>query len=161
MAAKHVTSFRPARRDDIVAIVALLAHDVIGSTRERLEEPLPSSYYAAFETIENDPHNTLLVAQQQSGVVGVLQLTLIPGMTYAGGWRAQIEGVRVASEVRGQGVGRALIEHAIERAREAGCRLVQLTTDKRRVEAMGFYESVGFRATHEGMKLWLSDTQSR
>ena len=150
-------TFRPARRDDLLAIVELLANDALGSTRERFEEPLPSSYYVAFETIEKDPHNMLIVAQQQSSVVGVLQLTLIPGLTYEGGWRAQIEGVRVASELRGQGVGRALIEHAIKRAREAGCRLVQLTTDKRRGEAVGFYESVGFRATHEGMKLWFSD----
>lgn len=156
-----MTTFRPARRDDIIAIVELLANDVLGRTRERLEEPLPSSYATAFEAIENDPHNMLIVAEQQSSVVGVLQLTLIPGMTYKGGWRAQVEGVRVAPEVRGQGIGRALIEHAIERAREAGCRLVQLTTDKRRPEAVGFYESVGFRATHEGMKLWLSDAQSR
>ena len=149
-------TFRRARRDDVNAIVELLANDRLGSTRERLQEPLPSSYFEAFEAIDRDPHNTLIVAQQQNRVVGVLQLTLIPGMTYEGGWRAQIEGVRVAVELRGEGVGRALIEHAVAQAREAGCRLVQLTTDKRRAEAVGFYESLGFRATHEGMKLWLA-----
>lgn len=156
-----MTTFRPARRDDLIAIVELLADDVLGSTRERLEEPLPSSYTEAFDAIECDPHNTLIVAEQQRGVVGVLQMTLIPGLTYAGGWRAQIEGVRVASDIRGQGLGRALIEHAIELAWGAGCRLVQLTTDKRRPEAAGFYESIGFSATHEGMKLWLAGKQDR
>ena len=156
-----MTTFRPARRDDLVAIVEMLADDVLDSTRERREEPLPSSYTEAFDAIESDPHNTLIVAEQGSGVVGVLQLTLIPGLTYAGGWRAQIEGVRVASAIRGQGLGRALIEHAIELAREAGCRLVQLTTDKRRPEAVAFYESIGFSATHEGMKLWLAGKQDR
>lgn len=154
-----MTIFRPARHDDLVAIVELLANDVLGSTRERLEEPLPSSYCVAFETIENDPNNMLIVAQQLSSVVGVLQLTLIPGMTYEGGWRAQIEGVRVSPKIRGQGVGRALVEHAIERARKVGCRLVQLTTDKQRPEAVEFYGSIGFSATHEGMKLWLSGAQ--
>jgi ribosomal protein S18 acetylase RimI-like enzyme len=149
----NLTTFRPARRDDVPGIVALLASDPLGITRERLEEPLPSAYYEAFEAIENDPHNTLIVAEQEGQLVGVLQLTLIPGLTYQGGWRAQIEGVRVGAEVRGQGIGRALIEHATERARAAGCRLVQLTTDKRRPEAVRFYESLGFRATHEGMKL--------
>ena len=155
-----MTTFRPATRDDVPRIVALLANDALGSQRERFEEPLSPSYYEAFETIENDLHNTLIVAEQQGRAVGVLQLTFIPGMTYQGGWRAQVEGVRIAAEVRSQGIGRALIEHAVEKAREAGCHLIQLTTDKRRLEAVQFYESLGFRATHEGMKLWLSGAQA-
>lgn len=149
-------TFRSARRDDVVAIVHLLADDPLGAERERPESPLPPSYYRAFDAIKADPHNDLLVAQRSGKIVGVLQLTLIPNLTYQGGWRALIEGVRVAAEVRGQGIGRALIETAIEQAKKAGCHLVQLTTDKQRPEAVQFYESLGFRATHEGMKLSLS-----
>lgn len=140
--------------------MALLANDTLGSQREHLETPLPASYFDAFEVIDNDPHNMLIVAEQHGRVVGVLQLTFIPGMTYRGGWRAQIEGVRVAGDVRGHGVGKALIVNAIEKARDAGCHLVQLTTDRRRSDAIRFYESIGFRPTHDGMKLWLSDVQA-
>lgn len=140
--------------------MALLANDTLGSQREHLETPLPASYFDAFEVIDNDPHNMLIVAEQHGRVVGVLQLTFIPGMTYRGGWRAQIEGVRVAGDVRGHGVGKALIVNAIEKARDAGCHLVQLTTDRRRSDAIRFYESIGFRPMHDGMKLWLSDVQA-
>jgi GNAT superfamily N-acetyltransferase len=148
-------TFRDARRSDLEVIVGLLADDTLGSTREALLDPLPSSYILAFEDIERDPRNELLVAEDAGTVVGVLQLTYIPGLTYQGGERAQIEGVRVAASHRGRGVGREMIEWAIERARTRGCRLVQLTTDKRRADAHRFYESLGFVASHEGMKLRL------
>lgn len=150
-------TFRPARRDDLVHIVKLLADDALGSTREQRTEPLPRAYFDAFDAIESDPNNTLIVAEMDGRMVGVLQLTFIPNLTYQGGRRAQIEGLRVAAEARRRGVGRALLEHAIERARDAGCRLVQLTTDKRRPETLRFYERIGFQATHEGMKLWLPE----
>lgn len=155
MSSESVT-FRSAARDDLETIVELLASDPLGARRERSVGPLPASYERAFAAIEADPHNELLVAELDGEVVGVLQLTLIPNLTYEGGWRAQIEGVRVAATGRGRGIGRAMIEKAIERAVGAGCRLVQLTTDKRRPEAVRFYESLGFQATHEGMKLWLT-----
>ena len=145
--------FRTAQREDVAAIVQLLADDPLGAKREHAEPPLPPSYYRAFAAIDEDPHNELLVAERDGRIIGVLQLTFIPNMTYQGSWRAQVEGVRVAAEARGAGLGRALLETAIERAREADCRLVQLTTDKQRAEAVRFYESLGFRATHEGMKL--------
>ncbi|MEM7355371.1 MAG: GNAT family N-acetyltransferase [Acidobacteriota bacterium] len=148
-------TFRSAEREDLITIVRMLANDPLGATREQFAEALPPSYSEAFVAISADPHNELLVAEREGRVVGVLQLTLIPNLTYEGGWRAQIEGVRVAVEARGHGIGRALMDEAITKARSAGCRLVQLTTDKRRPEALKFYESVGFRATHAGMKLWL------
>ena len=148
-------TFRDARRSDLLVIVRLLADDTLGSTREAMLDPLPSSYASAFEDIERDPRNELLVAEDAGTVVGVLQVTYIPGLTYQGGERAQIEGVRVAASHRGRGVGREMIERAIERARTRGCRLVQLTTDKRRPDAHRFYESLGFVASHEGMKLRL------
>ena len=87
--------------------------------------------------------------------MGTLQLTFIPSLTYTGGERGQIEGVRVAASHRGRGLGREMVLWAVERARERGCRLVQLTTDQRRTEAVRFYASLGFRPTHVGMKLLL------
>lgn len=149
-------SFRPAVRADLLPIVRLLAADPLGATREQVTEPLEPAYEAAFAAISGDPNNELLVAEQAGLLAGVLQLTYIPSLTYRGGWRAQIEGVRVASELRGRGVGRALLIEAIDRASRRGCRLVQLTTDNRRPDALRFYEQLGFKATHAGMKLPLT-----
>jgi GNAT superfamily N-acetyltransferase len=148
-------SFRPAREADVSEIVRLLADDPLGATRERYETPLPESYARAFRAIDADPNNELVVAWQGDRVVGVLQLTFIPYLTYQGGWRALIEGVRVDARVRSLGLGRALFEWAIGRARERGCHMVQLTTDKSRPDARRFYEALGFVASHEGMKLRL------
>lgn len=149
---------RPAERDEIPAIVALLADDPLGATREETGPDLPASYYDAFDAIEMDPNNELLVAQVDGTLAGVLQLTFLPSLTYRGGWRAQIEGVRVAAGFRSQGLGRQLCDWAIGRARERGCRLVQLTTDKTRPDAFRFYQELGFRASHEGLKLRLDQT---
>jgi ribosomal protein S18 acetylase RimI-like enzyme len=148
-------SFREATRDDVPRIVQMLADDVLGRSRERYETPLPEAYYDAFDAIARVPNNELIVAVFDGGVAGVLQLTFIPYLTHQGGWRAVIEGVRIASERRGQGIGRELIRRAVERAAARRCRLVQLTTDKTRRDAVRFYESLGFEATHEGMKLRL------
>jgi GNAT superfamily N-acetyltransferase len=148
-------TFRAAARADLAAIVGMLAADPLGATRESVTEPLAPEYEAAFAAIRDDPNNELLVAECGTALAGVLQLTYLPSLTYRGGWRAQVEGVRVAEGMRGQGVGRALLEEAIARARGRGCRLVQLTTDNRRPEALRFYEQLGFRATHAGMKLQL------
>lgn len=148
-------SFRSARRDDLEAIVALLAADPLGAQRESLGTPLPGCYARAFEAIDRDPNNELVVACRDGALVGVMQVTFIPNLTYSGGWRALIEGVRVEQGARSQGAGRAMIEWAVARARERGCRLVQLTTDKTRPDAVRFYERRGFVASHEGMKLHL------
>jgi len=149
-------TIRIARRDDLAAIVRLLADDKLGQPRERYAEPLPDAYLSAFERIDADPDNALVVAEDGEGILGVLQLTFIPHLTYQGGVRAQIEGVRVADRRRGTGVGRIMLQWAIERSRERGCHLVQLTADKQRPDAHRFYESLGFRASHEGMKLHLA-----
>jgi GNAT superfamily N-acetyltransferase len=148
--------FRRADRDDVAAIVRLLADDPLGARRESDVSPLPASYHAAFDAIDRDPNNELVVAAGADGaVIGVLQLTFIPYLTYRGGWRALIEGVRVAAALRSGGVGRRLFEWAIERARQRGCHLIQLTSDKARPDAIRFYEGLGFVASHEGMKLHL------
>ncbi|MDH3671753.1 MAG: GNAT family N-acetyltransferase [Gammaproteobacteria bacterium] len=147
--------FRTASRDDVKSIVRLLADDALGTRRERYQDPLPSDYYNAFSAIDGDHNNELVVACKNEQIVGVLQLTFIPYLTYEGGWRALIEGVRVDATLRSKGVGRAMFEWAIARAKQRGCHLVQLTTDKSRSDARRFYESLGFQTTHDGMKLHL------
>lgn len=146
---------RRARRDDVREIVRMLADDPLGSQREQFQDPLPQTYYDAFEEISADPHHELVVAERGGEVVGTLQLTVLPGIARQGGKRAQIEAVHVDARFRGKGIGHALLAWAIGRARQEGCRLVQLTTDKSRLEAHRFYERLGFVASHEGMKLLL------
>lgn len=147
-------TFRRATLADLPSIVALLADDPLGARREDFATPLPQAYADAFAAIDRDPNHELIVVDSADRrVIGVLQLTFIPGITYRGGWRALIEGVRVAAEFRSGGVGGRLFQWAIQRARERGCRLVQLTSDKARPDAIRFYESLGFVASHEGMKL--------
>ncbi|MGI2328485.1 GNAT family N-acetyltransferase [Planococcus sp. YIM B11945] len=147
--------FRLATEQDLDEIVAMLADDTLGSTRERYEQPLPESYTKAFQAISADANNELVVACLENKVVGVLQITFTPYLTHQGGWRATIEGVRTSSSARGKGIGSELIRYAIGRAKDRGCHLVQLTTDKKREDALRFYEQLGFTATHEGMKLKL------
>lgn len=141
--------FRRATAADLDAIVALLADDILGAARERPGDP---AYVAAFAAIEADPNQLLAVVEEAGGVVGCLQLSFIPGLSRLGMWRGQIESVRIATSHRGAGLGRRMFEWAIEQCRARGCGLVQLTTDKARPDARRFYESLGFAASHEGMK---------
>jgi ribosomal protein S18 acetylase RimI-like enzyme len=145
--------FRMAKEQDLVKIVEMLADDVLGSKRERYEKPLPDSYINAFQAITSDPNNELVVACQGIEIIGVQQITFTPYMTHQGGWRATIEGVRTSSSQRGKGVGTELIRFAINRAKERGCHLIQITTDKNRKDALRFYERLGFKASHEGLKM--------
>ncbi len=149
-------TIRRATRADIPAIVHLIADDPLGQWRERDQAPLPEAYYAAFARIDADPRNELVVAEARGEVVGTLQLTFLPYLTYQGGTRAQIEAVRVARRYRSHGLGHHLFMWAIERARQAGCHLVQLTTDARRDDARRFYARQGFVPSHVGMKLDLT-----
>jgi GNAT superfamily N-acetyltransferase len=141
--------FRAATEADLPAIVALLADDLIGAGREGES----GTYLTAFREVDADPRNELVVADIDGEVAGTLQLTFIPGVSRMGAERTQIEAVRIAAAHRGRGLGREMIAWAIGRARERGCGLVQLTSDKRRTDAIRFYESLGFAPTHEGMKL--------
>lgn len=147
--------FRRAKADDLPAIVALLADDPIGSGRESPGVQLDPCYAAAFAAIERDPNQLLAVAERDGRVIGVFQLSFIPGLTRRGMWRGQIEGVRIAPAERGTGTGRAMLLWAIDEYKKRGCGLVQLTSNKRRTDAHAFYEALGFRATHEGYKLSL------
>jgi len=146
-------TIRRATRADIPAIVHLLADDPLGQRREHDQDPLPGAYYDAFERIDGDPRHELVVVEAHGEVIGTLQLTLLPSLTYQGGTRAQIEAVRVDRRYRSQGVGHDLFVWAIERARQAGCHLVQLTTNASRDDAHRFYARLGFVASHIGMKL--------
>ncbi|VEF47547.1 N-acetyltransferase GCN5 [Bacillus freudenreichii] len=142
-----------AKKSDLKEIVRLLADDELGSKREKYEDPLPEAYYDAFSAIENQSGNQILLAIQDEIIIGCLQLTIIPGLARLGMKRAQIEGVRVDKNYRGQKVGAALFREAITIAKSKDCGLVQLTTDKDRKDALRFYEKLGFTSSHEGMKL--------
>ena len=147
---------RPATADDLSAILAMLAGDPLGQMREHKGADPDTAYRAAFRDIDCDQRNHILVADRNGEVIGCLQLTFIPGLTYTGRERAQIEGVRVSEAARGWGIGRRLVDHAVAKAKARGCVLVQLTSDKRRPEAIAFYEALDFELSHEGFKLWLS-----
>ncbi|AZK94545.1 MULTISPECIES: GNAT family N-acetyltransferase [Streptomyces] len=146
-------SIRLAVRDDIAAIVAMLADDALGATRESPDDLTP--YRSAYERLENDPNQLLVVADRGGEVVGTLQLTIIPGLSRKGSTRSVIEGVRVHSSARGQGLGARLIEWAVDESRRQGCQLVQLTSDSARTDAHRFYEGLGFTGSHVGFKLQL------
>lgn len=147
--------YRNAVENDLPALVQMLADDDLGNKREDSSMPLDSKYIDAFSSIRSDPNNELIVVCCDDVIVGMLQLTFIPYLTYRGSWRCLVEGVRVHSKHRGHGLGKKLFEWAISRAQEKNCRLIQLTSDKTRADALRFYESLGFLASHEGFKLHL------
>jgi ribosomal protein S18 acetylase RimI-like enzyme len=149
-----VIEFRSARVDDLPAIVALLADDALGAARESAGDLAP--YREAFAALTAQKGNAIIVGEDKGEVVACLQLTIVPGLSRRGATRAFIESVRVAGSRRGQRIGEAIVAFAIEKARAAGCRLIQLTSDKSRTDAHRFYERLGFKATHIGMKLELT-----
>jgi ribosomal protein S18 acetylase RimI-like enzyme len=145
---------RQAGRNDVAAIVAMLADDALGRGRERLEDPLPPSYFQAFEKVERDPNVQLVVAEGEGGeVVGCLQLCILPGLSSQGASRALIEDVRVASHCRSRGIGEQLVQWAVAEARGKGCKLVELLTHNTRIDAQRFYKRLGFAASHVGMTI--------
>src|SRR3954470_3762870 len=145
---------RAAHRGDVVPIVAMLADDALGRTRERTEDPLPPSYYQAFDRVARDPNLALVVAEGEGGeVVGCLQLCILPGLSSQGASRALIEDVRVASYCRSRGIGEQLVRWAVGEAQSKGCKLVELLTHHTRVDAQRFYKRLGFAASHVGMTL--------
>lgn len=151
--------YRFAKREDLPLLVALLANDPLGRLREDTSVPLNIAYLSAFEAIDSDSNNELLVAELGSQIVGMLQLTFIPYLTHIGSWRCLIEGVRIHEDFRGQSLGEQMFQYAINRAKQKGCTVVQLTSDKKRPDAIRFYEKLGFKASHEGFKLSLSSDE--
>ena len=144
---------RDARRDDLPAILTLVAQDSLshpgeaGSTTE--------AHYRAFEEIDAHPDHRLVVGTRDGVVIATLQISYLPGLGFGGAWRAQLEAVRVRSDLRSRGFGAQIVMWAIDQARQRGCNLVQLTSNQARVNARRFYERLGFKATHVGMKLYL------
>jgi GNAT superfamily N-acetyltransferase len=150
--------FRKATKKDVIAIVGMIADDELGKTRENFQMPLPKEYYNAFENIDNDDNQELIVVENEdSDIIGTLQLSFIQYLTYQGGIRAQIEAVRIKKDQRGTGLGTKMFEWAIERAKERNAHVLQLTTDKKRPQALKFYKKLGFMESHEGMKLHFED----
>ena len=147
--------FRQATREDLPEIVRMLSDDFLGATRERYENPLPESYAKAFEEIQNDKNNELIVAEMNGEIVGTLQITFTPSISFQGGKRATVESVRVDAKYRGRGIGKELMLWAIERAKKENCVAMQLTTNAERADAHRFYENLGFKGSHLGMKLYL------
>ena|SRR5215208_6118473 len=146
---------RLATRADLPSIVRMLADDDLGSQRERYEDPLPQSYYATFELIALDPNHELVVAELNEEVIGTLHLMFLASISFQGSLRAQIESVRVDKNYRNQGIGNEMMKWIIQRAGERGAQVVQLTTHRSREDAHRFYEKLGFKASHLGMKLSL------
>jgi ribosomal protein S18 acetylase RimI-like enzyme len=153
MPAMSEVTIRRARRDDVKAIVAMLADDPLGAARERIEDPLPAVYFGAFDLLDRDPNIRLVVAEEQGGVVGCLQLCVLPGLSSQGASRALIEDVRVASQRRSRGIGEQLVGWAVSEAQARGCKLVELLTHQTRVDAQRFYERLGFQRSHVGMTM--------
>jgi GNAT superfamily N-acetyltransferase len=145
--------FRLAKRGDLPDIVRMLADDNLGSQRERYDDPLPESYIKAFEQIDADPNHELIVAEYDGEVIGTLQLMFLPSISAQGGLRAEVESVRVDSEYRGKGVGSEMMKWTIDRAKQRSAHVVQLTTHRSREDAHRFYERLGFKGSHLGMKL--------
>ena len=146
--------FRKATKNDLLQIVEMIADDQLGKTRENYQIPLPVEYLNAFEKINSDENQELIVVENEDlEIIGTLQLSFIQYLTYRGGIRTQIEAVRIRNDKRGLGIGKIMFEWAINRAKARKAHLLQLTTDKKRPKAIKFYEKLGFKQSHEGMKM--------
>lgn len=148
-------TIREATVEDLPAVVAMLADDDLGSGREQISAEIPAAYYTAFEKIETDPNSRIILAELSGEIVGTFHLIYIPSLSYTGSTRAQIESVRTVKHLRGQGIGKKMMQWAIETARADGCHLIQLSTNNQRQRAHHFYKQLGFTASHQGMKLML------
>jgi GNAT superfamily N-acetyltransferase len=147
--------FRRAALADLSAIVHMLADDDLGSQRERDEQPLPESYFTAFEQINQDKNHELIVAELNGEVIGTLHLIFLPSLSYQGGMRSQVESVRIDCRFQNKGIGSQMMNYVIQHAKERGAHIMQLTTHNTRINAHRFYERLGFKSTHVGMKLKL------
>ncbi|MBP9181874.1 MAG: GNAT family N-acetyltransferase [Fuscovulum sp.] len=141
--------FRDATRADVPAIVAMLADDSLGQGREGADL---APYLAAFDQIAANPAHQLIVAEDAGRIIATCQLTILSGLSRQGARRALVEAVRVTADLRGRGIGAALMAECETRARAAGCGMIQLTTDRSRQDAHRFYERLGYQPSHIGMK---------
>ncbi len=147
--------FRKATKEDLPTIISMIADDPLGATREQFEDPLPTFYLDAFEKIKNNENVELTVVTDSDNIIGTFHLSFLQYLTYKGGIRAQLEAVRVHKDHRGKGIGKKILEYVIQRSMDKGCHMIQLTSDKKRPQAIEFYKSFGFVNSHEGFKLHL------
>ena len=148
-------TYRKATLEDLPKIIALLLEDELGKTREAKGLILDQRYIEVFHRIDKDPNHYLMVVEKGAEIIATCHLTLLPSLTFIGSTRMQIEAVRVAEKYRGQKIGQWMFEQAIQYASDHDVAIIQLTTNKKRLEAKHFYEKLGFEASHEGMKLYL------
>ncbi len=146
---------RKAKLDDLPRLIELLLEDELGQTRESKSSELDENYIKAFHKIDSDPKQYLMVVENGDEIIGTCHLTLMPSLTFIGSTRMQIEAVRVADKYRGQKIGSWMFDQAISYAKEHDVSIIQLTTNKKRPQAKHFYETLGFEASHEGMKIYL------
>jgi len=148
-------NFRKATKNDVSTIVKIIVDDELGKKRENFKAPSSKEYLNAFDKINSDQNQELIVIENEKfDIIGTLQLSFIQHLTYCGGTRVQIEGVRIKKDKRGLRIGKKMFEWAIIRTEERKAHLLQLTTDKKRPKAIKFYENLGFKATHEGMRMY-------
>jgi GNAT superfamily N-acetyltransferase len=147
-------NFRKATKKDLPTIIKMLTDDELGQKREDFQIPLPIIYAEAFKNITADKNQELIIIENKNlEIIGTLQLTFIQYLTYQGGIRAQIEGVRIRKDKRGLGIGKIMFEWAIQRSKKRKAHLLQLTSDKKRPKALKFYRDLGFVQSHEGFKM--------
>ena len=149
----HDVLVRKMQKADLPRILQLLSDDELGRSRETLQKTTHDGYMRAFTAISGDLNQYLAVFERNDKIIGCLQISFIPGLSRRGALRGQIESVRVAANFRGNGYGTLMMAWAIEKCREQGCSLVQLTSDKTRKDAQRFYQGLGFVPSHEGFKL--------
>ncbi len=150
----HLTQ-RTAMIKDLPCIVQLLAEDELGQTRETCTTDINTCYRTAFEKIDVDQNQYLMVICTDEKIIGTCHLTLMPSLTYQGSMRMQIEAVRIAKDYRGHKLGEWMMQQAFDYAKQHDVKMIQLTTNKLRPRAKQFYERLGFQSTHEGMKCFL------
>ena len=150
-------TIRDATAADLPEVVRLLAQDQMGGEDDSPGPPLHAGYVVAFDAIEADPNQRLVVAEQNGRIVGTFQLSYTPGLLFRGGWRATIEAVRVDEIARGQRIGEAMMRWTIDTCRRRDCRVIQLTSNSARVDAHRFYDRLGFKQSHLGFKMMLED----
>ncbi|MBN8512598.1 MAG: GNAT family N-acetyltransferase [Rickettsiales bacterium] len=151
----NTLTHRKAKITDLPGIIELLLEDELGQTRESKSIHLDENYIQAFHKIDSDSNQYLMVACDGDKIVGTCHLTIMPSLTFIGSTRLQIEAVRVALQHRGEKIGHGMFDQAISYAKEHDVSIIQLTTNKKRSRAKNFYEKLGFKASHEGMKLYL------
>jgi len=150
-------SLRFAEEKDLPDIVRMFMEDELGATRESLSDPLMPNYQTIFQSIKEDKNQALMVVEHKEKVIGTCHLTFMPSLSFKGSWRLNLENIHVDKKFQNQGVGTWMVQKAIDLGQKKGCKIIQLTTNKKRYRAKVFYEKLGFTPTHEGMKLYLGE----